>query len=237
MARRLMKGVAAIRHVHFEDLGAFEPVFRDAGFPVHYCDAGSESLSGAARDAELLVVLGAPIGAYEEDDYPFLADELRLLESRIAASRPVLGICLGAQLIARALGAAVYPGELKEIGWAPVELTDRGRATPLKHLEGIPVLHWHGDTFDLPPGAQHLASTAVTRNQAFAFGAATLALQFHPEVEASGFERWLIGHTHEIRSVPGLSVQGLRRDALAFASQTAARGASMLRDWLAGLPA
>jgi GMP synthase (glutamine-hydrolysing) len=232
-----VKTVVVLRHVHFEDLGAFEPAFRETGFSLRYCDVGSEPIPDAARSAELLVVLGAPIGAYQDDDYPFLLHELRLLENRIALSRPVLGICLGAQLIARALGSAVYPGKIKEIGWSPVELTEKGRATALKHLEGIPVLHWHGDTFDLPHGAQHLASTAITPNQAFAFGAATLALQFHPEVEASGFERWLIGHTHEIASVPGLSVQDLRRDTMAFAGQTASRAVCMLRDWLAGLPA
>jgi len=231
-----MKKVVALRHVQFEDLGAFEPALRDAGYAPRYCDIGRDTISDSDRDADLLVVLGAPIGAYEEDKYPFLLDELHLLENRLAAGRPVLGICLGAQLIARALGAAVYPGKVKEIGWAPVELTDAGRQTPIKHLDGIPVLHWHGDTFDLPKDARRLASTVITPNQAFAFGASTLALQFHPEVEAKGFERWLIGHTLEIASVPGLSVPVLRRETLDLSGQTASRGVRMLRDWLEGLP-
>jgi GMP synthase (glutamine-hydrolysing) len=231
-----MKQVVAIRHVHFEDLGAFEPALRDAGFAVRYCDIGSEAIPDTAADAALLVVLGAPIGAYEEDKYPFVSDELRLLETRLASGRPTLGICLGAQLIARALGAAVYPGNVREIGWGPITLTEAGRQSPVKHLERANVLHWHGDTFDLPASAELLASTAVTLNQAFAFGAAALALQFHLEVEASGFEQWLIGHTHEIASVPGLSVQDLRRDCLTLAQQTAACGIQVLQDWLAGLP-
>ena len=147
-----------------------------------------------------------------------LLDELRLLERRVRTARATLGICLGAQLIARALGSPVYPGARKEIGWGPLELTTYGRHSPLQHLDTVPVLHWHGDTFDLPDGADRLASTAVTANQAFAVGPAIFALQFHAEVEAKNFERWLIGHRLEIASVAGLSVGGLRDDAQRFAA-------------------
>jgi GMP synthase (glutamine-hydrolysing) len=232
-----MKTVTAIRHVPFEDLGVFEAVFRDAGYAVRFCEAGMDDIGAIDPSTDILVVLGAPIGAYEEDKYPFVRDELRLLERRLPAACPTLGICLGAQLIARALGSPVYPGARKEIGWGPVELTPEGRRSTLQHLEDVPVLHWHGDTFDLPKDAQRLASTALTANQAFAFGPAILALQFHPEVEAKNFERWLIGHTLEIASVPDLSVGSLRHDAQRFAAATAARGGRLLRDWLAGLPA
>ena len=109
-------------------------------------------------------MLGGPIGAYEEALYPFLTDELRLIEACLHNNVPVMGICLGAQLLARALGARVYPGSAREIGIAPVTLTDPGRVSCLRHLEaaGHQVLHWHGDTFDLPAGATRLASTAVT---------------------------------------------------------------------------
>ena len=231
-----MKRAAAIRHVHFEDLGAFEPALRNAGYSIRYCDIAVEAISHDIGNADLLIVLGAPIGAYEDGKYPFLLDELSLLESRIAAARPVLGVCLGAQLMARALSARVYPGRAKEIGWAPLRLTESGRQSSLNRLDGIPVLHWHGDTFDLPQGAERLAETAVTPNQAYAYGATALALQFHVEVEANGFERWLIGHTVEIGTVPGLSVQALRRDTAALAGVTAAQGVRMLQDWLAGLP-
>ncbi len=149
---------AAIRHVAFEDLGSFAPVLEAAGYTVRYLEAADGLASPAvAEEADLLVVLGGPIGAYEDDAYPFLADELRLLERRLAAGRPLLGICLGAQLIARALGASVYPGAVKEIGWSPVRLTDAGESSCLRHLgRGISVLHWHGDTFDLPAGATRL---------------------------------------------------------------------------------
>lgn len=233
----MTKTAIAIRHVHFEDLGAFEPVLRDAGYQIRYCDIGLDEPAAIAPNTDLLVVLGAPIGAYEEEKYPFLIDELRLIGQRLSASLPVLGICLGAQLMARALGARVYPGKSREIGWASIELADAARGTPLHHLAGLPVLHWHGDTFDLPEGAVRLASTAITLNQAFATGSTALGLQFHVEVQERGFERWLIGHTLEISTVPNLSVSTLRRDARTNAARTAAAGARMLRDWLESLTA
>jgi len=228
----MSKSAVAIRHVHFEDLGAFAEPIREAGYAIQFVDAGLDDLSEVDPvGADLLVVLGGPIGAYEDDKYPFLADEIDLLERRLPARRPTLGICLGAQLIARALGGRVYPGPAKEIGWAPVALTEAGRAGPLRHLEGGPVLHWHGDTFDLPDGADRLASTQLCVNQAFAWGRNALAFQFHPEVEATSFERWLIGHAVEIAGA-GLSVAGLRADAARFANAAAERGRASLADWL-----
>src|SRR5579863_914597 len=103
----MAKTAIAIRHVHFEDLGAYEPVLRDAGYAVRYFEAGVDDLTSIPAATTLVIVLGAPIGAYEQDKYPFLIDELHLLEARASARRPVLGVCLGAQLLARALGARV----------------------------------------------------------------------------------------------------------------------------------
>lgn len=227
----------AIRHVHFEDLGAFAAPIEERGYRIRYMDAGVDDL--AAVDAlapDLLAVLGGPIGAYEEEQYPYVAQEVALLERRLAAGRPTLGVCLGAQMMARALGARVYPGPAKEIGWKPVTLTAEGKAGPLAHLEGVPVLHWHGDTFDLPEGAALLASTDICVNQAFAVGRHALAFQFHPEASPIGFERWLIGHAVEIAKA-GLSVNELRDGAARFGNDTAAAGRRCLDSWLAGLPA
>jgi GMP synthase (glutamine-hydrolysing) len=231
-----MKTAVAIRHVHFEDLGAFESLLAERGYAIHYCDAGMDDLQATElRTCDLLFILGAPIGAYEEDKYPFLHQELSLIENRLAAGRPMAGICLGAQLLARALGSRVYPGPAKEIGWAPLTLTEAGRLSGIRHLEGVPVLHWHGDTFDLPAGATRLASTPICQNQAFTHGPNTIAFQFHSEVTTKHFERWLIGHCAEIASVAGLSVTALRADTERFAPEAARRGQLCLSEWLAGV--
>lgn len=233
-----MPSAVAIRHVAFEDLGTFAAVLERRGWTIAYRDAAVDDLASAdMAAADLLIVLGGPIGAYEEELYPFLADELRVIERRLAAGRPVLGICLGSQLMARALGARVYPGTGKEIGWAPLQLTEAGRESCLAPLgEGTRVLHWHGDTFDLPQGAGLLASTPRYTNQAFAWERHGLALQCHIEVAAAGLERWYVGHACEVAATPGLSVPALRAEARQWAPVLAPRAAQCLEAWLEGLP-
>jgi GMP synthase (glutamine-hydrolysing) len=223
----------AIRHLAFEDLGSFAPILRRRGFNVHYRDAGLDDLSARDLiDADLLVVLGGPIGVYEARTYPFLAQEIRLIERRLAAHRPVLGICLGSQLMAKALGARVYKGKRKELGWGGMTLSPAGEASPLATLERAAVLHWHGDTFDLPKGATLLASNKVTAHQAFAWHRHGLALQFHVEVTAQGLERWLIGHSLEIAMTRGVDVASLRRATRRHAPALEERAPRLLRAWL-----
>ncbi len=226
----------AVRHVSFEDLGSFAEPLKRAGYEISYVDADVADLDWAVTaDPELLVVLGGPIGAYEEAEYPFLNTELNILQQRLATGKPTLGICLGAQLIARALGARVYPGPTKEIGWGDIQLTVAGLAGPLRHLDGHRVLHWHGDTYDLPVGCERLASTAICENQAFGRGANLLGLQFHPEVLGQNIGRWLIGHAVEIAAA-GISPSSIRQDTAAFGPDLQLRATAMLEDWLAGLP-
>lgn len=226
----------AIRHVAFEDLGLLAPVLAEAGYGIRIADAGGGPLPAEADSADLLIVLGGPLGAYEADRYPFLADERRLLDSRLAAGQPTLGICLGAQLMAMALGARVYPGGKKEIGWSPLNLTAAGRAGPLKALEGVPVLHWHGDTFDLPPNAVLLAGSDVYPHQAFAIGQTILGLQFHGEADGARIEPWLIGHACEIAAA-GIDPRDLRAASLRHAAGLREAGAVLFRTWLRGLEA
>jgi GMP synthase (glutamine-hydrolysing) len=228
-----VKNALVVRHVHFEDLGAFAAVFDRRGYRVSYLDAGADDFPTDATDGvDLLVILGGPVAAYEDDLYAFLRDELDLIRNALTKRRPLLGVCLGAQLIARALGARVYPSPAKEIGWSPLELTVAGRQGPTKLLDGVAVLHWHGDTFDLPEGAVRLALTVNCANQAFSIGGRVLALQFHPETTEAGFERWLIGHAYEIAHTPGVSVVDLRRQARDFASSAAEKGQACLEAWL-----
>lgn len=226
----------AIRHVPFEDLDLLGPLLRRGGWDIGYRDAAVDALD--ARDlaeADLLIVLGGPIGAYEDAAYPWLADELSTIERRLAAARPTLGICLGSQLMARALGARVYPGHGKEIGWTPLTLTESGRRSCLAAVGDAPVLHWHGDTFDLPADATLLAATAAYTHQAFAVGTHGLALQFHLEAGAAGLERWYIGHAAEIASVPGLDVAGLRAQARRHAPVLAPLAERCFAAWLDGI--
>jgi GMP synthase (glutamine-hydrolysing) len=226
----MSKTASVLRHVPFEDLGAFEATLVEADFVLRYVEMGLDAPQQAAA-SDLLVILGGPIGAYEEDLYPFLTPEIALIATRIAANKPTLGICLGAQLMARALGARVYPGRGKEIGWKPLSLTSAGREM-LAPFDGLPVLHWHGDTFDLPHGVTNLAFTDICDHQAFAYGENALAFQFHPEAQERGFERWLIGHACEIAATPGVSVPELRAATRAHAAASAQAGCRVLETWL-----
>lgn len=226
----------ALRHVPFEDLGLLEPLLRERGYRVSSIDVPTADLTALDVLApDLLVVLGGPIGAYEVDSYPFLAREIALLEERLREARPVLGLCLGSQLMARALGARVYPGPRPEIGWGPLSLTEDGRRSCLRHLNGAAVLHWHGDTFDLPDGARRLASSEICENQAFTWERAALGLQFHAEACGPALERWFVGHAHEIAHTPDVTVSQLRADSERHSPILAPRGRRCFEDWLSEL--
>ncbi|MEO1429197.1 MAG: glutamine amidotransferase [Cyanobacteria bacterium J06633_8] len=229
-----MKSATVIRHIAFEDLGTLEIALDRLGYAIKYLEAGIDNLTDIAPDEDMLILLGGPIGAYDEQDYPFIVDEIRLLEQRLKADLPTLGICLGAQLMARALGARVYPGGEKEIGWSNIKLSAAGKSSPLINLdvENTPVLHWHGDTFDLPQGATRLASNSLYENQAFSWGKAAMGLQFHPEVTQKGLERWFIGHACEINSTPGISVEQLRSDTVKYGSLLQEKAVEVWENWL-----
>lgn len=232
----MKKKCIALQHLAFEDLGLFAEVLVHAGYEIDYRQAGIAPLAvDEWRGAELVVVLGGPIAAYDTHLYPLLDDELAGLRERLALRRPTLGLCLGAQLMASALGARVYPSSsAKEIGWAPVELSDAGKASCLAPLAGVPVLHWHGDTFDIPPGGELLARTAGTPHQAFSHGRNALALQFHPEADPARIEPWLIGHSCELAQAR-VDIPALRAQSAAQGTSTRAPAAAVLTAWLGQL--
>ena len=152
------KSCVVIRHLQFEDLGSFAEPLTAAGYQLQYLDAAMDDLT-AAYQADLTVILGGPVGVYDTALYPFLQTELLIAKQRLAEQRPLLGVCLGSQLIAAAAGAAVYPGAYgKEIGWSPIRFTQAARETQLFAVEDVDaelqMFHWHGDTFDLPAGAE-----------------------------------------------------------------------------------
>jgi GMP synthase (glutamine-hydrolysing) len=208
-------------HLPFEDLGTLEPCLQRRGFTIEMVDVATARFPlPRAESCDLLIVMGGPIGVYDSAQYPFLLTEIEAVRRRLAAQKPILGICLGAQLMAAALGARVYPGTHgTEIGWFPIspagpEPTPAWFAPLL--ADHLHLFHWHGDTFDLPAGALHLARTDLYENQAFCVGRHALAMQFHPEVTESGLERWYVGHTHELRQKE-ISVPQLRSNAHKYA--------------------
>ncbi len=231
-----MRKALALNHLAFEDLGSLGTELMRAGYTIDTVDACTADLRAIDPLApDLLVILGGPIGVYEHETYPFLSAEMDLIRSRLAKKLPTIGICLGAQLLATALGASVYPGtQGKEIGWAPIQAgTDAALHPFFSELltPDLHILHWHGDTFDLPANAQHLASTAAYPNQAFAMGQYALGLQFHPEVTAQNLERWYVGHACELTHAE-ISVAQLREDSRVYAPRLEAAAQRFWRSWL-----
>jgi len=229
------KIVLAFRHLAFEDLGAFADVFANRDYTIEYRDMGVDQVStDEAMAADILIILGGPISVNDVGMFPFLADECTVIAERLKAKQPTLGICLGAQLMAQALGASVYAASKPEIGLVPIILTHAGENAATRYFKTIKILHWHGETFDLPLGALRLASTDICSNQAFSLGPNIMGLQFHPEAGPDGFERWLIGHHVELMK-HGIDI-GVFRQAYAAAQAALAQAAkNFLNAWLDGL--
>lgn len=222
----------AIRHVPFEDLGILAPVLADRGYSVRYLEAGVDAIDATTlADADLVVILGGPIGVYETGRYPFLEQELRAIAQRLRQDKPTLGICLGAQLMAAALGADVVSTGRAEIGYAPLTLTPQGQDSVLSAVESVPVLHWHGDQFAIPEGAARLAETPGFPNQAFALGPRILGLQFHLEADSAQIERWLIGHACEL-SLRQIDPAVIREDARRYGPQLEHVARQAMEQWL-----
>ena len=226
-------------HIPFEDLGSLQPRLRERGFAIETVDVSTAQFPLPQADScDLLIVLGGPIGVYDAGDYPFLTSEIKCIRQRLDGKRPILGICLGAQLIAAALGARVYRGSGRaEIGWYPLQ-PPAGPQPPSWFqpllAPDLQVFHWHGDTFDLPAGAVHLAKTQLYTHQSFMIDNFALCMQFHPEVTAAGLERWYLGHAAELQ-IRGISVPGLRAASRRHAPALEAAAEKFWDGWLDSL--
>ena len=215
--------ILVLRHEPFEHLGYFAEILGNHCIPFHYKDLG-DSFELAAHGG--LIVMGGPQSA--NDPLPALHRELELIGQAIQAGVPVLGICLGSQLIAKALGARVYRNPEKEIGWAPIYFTEAGGSDAL--FSGAPspttFFHWHGETFDLPSGAEWLAYSDRCRHQAFRYGKNVYGIQFHPEITPAMIEDW------SAQPVNCGDVEGLEGPIDPYAADTAPLARRVLDGWL-----
>lgn len=175
--------IHALQHVGFEGLGSIEEWAKTHGATINYSRLFANEQLPGVEDFDWLIVLGGPMNIYEEDSYPWLRGEKALIKEAIEGGRVVLGICLGAQLIAGVLGATVTQNRFREIGWFP--LTEVHPAMTALIPTKVLVMHWHGDTFSLPPGAERLASSEACPNQGFIYQERVLGLQFHLETTPS----------------------------------------------------
>lgn len=170
-----------LQHVPFEGLGSIEPWLLDAGYNITAVRLYESPALPDSSDVDLVIAMGGPMSVNDERELPWLVDEKRFVRECITRGVPVLGVCLGAQLIASAMGARVYPNRQKEIGWFPIEAAPASGDATFTFPSSIDVFHWHGETFDLPAGAVRLARSAACENQAFQLGANVIGLQFHLE--------------------------------------------------------
>jgi GMP synthase-like glutamine amidotransferase len=180
-----------VRHAPFEGLGRLEEALDRAGVSLRYFEIGQPIPDDSLRTSDALILMGGPMSA--NDPEPWVRNELAAVEAALEYSRPVLGICLGAQLLARALGARVYRNRVKEIGWFPIDWTESAAGDRLFGDFRSPetVLHWHGETFDLPADAAWLARSERCIHQAFRYGENNYGLQFHIEVTPGMIADWL----------------------------------------------
>lgn len=213
-----MGRVCVLQHAPCEPLGTIADALRAAGHTAETV----RTFEGQAVPEELgeaggVILMGGPMSVYEQAHYPFLKGEMKLIEEALRTGKPVLGVCLGSQLLAAALGADVRPGRKKEIGWYPVSLSEAARNDPL--FTGVKATflayHWHGDVFDLPRGAKLLASSEVTACQAFRYGPSAYGLLFHAEVTRPMVAAMVHSFSQELAEAAVLGTDVLR-DADAY---------------------
>jgi GMP synthase (glutamine-hydrolysing) len=218
--------ILVFQHVPYEPLGTLDPLLKEAGFRIRYVNFGRDPHQRPSLEKyEALIVLGGPMNAHQIDTWPNLLTEVEVIREAVQSGMSVLGICLGAQLLAKALGGRVSRNEQREIGWYDVQLTEAGRSDPVMSTFAATqrVFQWHEDGISLPEGADHLAASPASPVQAFRFGEHAYGFQFHLEVDASLVERWLTVADNQ----PLLAEEAGRVDPNAIRRQTA--------HWIGGL--
>ncbi|MCP5463496.1 MAG: gamma-glutamyl-gamma-aminobutyrate hydrolase family protein [Deltaproteobacteria bacterium] len=204
----MAKKILVFQHVAYEILGTLDPLLRQAGFRIKYVNFSrdpQQSVNLSGYDG--LVILGGPMNVDQTLEFPHIKTELNAIEQALKKKLPMLGICLGSQLIAKALGARVSKNPQKEIGWYSIQKTEDGVNNPvLKHInDGEQIFQWHGDTFEIPKSAKHLATSHTCPNQAYVYADNVYGFQFHLEVDQAMIERWLNipSHIEEIKQTKG----------------------------------
>lgn len=230
-----MKAVV-FQHMSSNGPGTLQRVFEGQGGECHIINTAYEDISSFDVLApDLLIVLGGSPGVYQAEEYPFLKDEMRLIEKRLAADKPYMGICLGAQLMAAALGARVYKGAHgSEIGWFDLELKPEARGTALEHFHNQKIMQWHGDTFDLPQGAQLLARSEKYEHQVFSYGKNAIGFQGHIEVTPNILADWYV---HDAGSfIDDLALhKRLKADTAACVQGMTKATEAFMTEWLASV--
>jgi GMP synthase-like glutamine amidotransferase len=202
--------VHCIRHEAFEDIGCIREWIQARNYQISYTHVYLGEVFPENLDFDFLIIMGGSASVYESDKFPWLTKEINFILAAIAGNKKILGICLGAQLIAKSLGALVFPGNCKEIGWFPVKFNADIQQVIDFLGKDINTFHWHGDTFALPEGAISLGYSEFTPQQGFIRGKNILALQFHPEITVEGIEMLIKNAGYELSS-EGESTQSVEK--------------------------
>jgi len=230
-----MEEVLVFQHDPFEDLGFFAEVLNREqaayrSIRLFHGEMPAENWEHVAA----LIVLGGPMAVNDDDSYPFLRWEKRIIRAAIDESVPILGICAGAHLIAAALGARFYAGAVKEIGWSPISITAHGQVDSLLGYlpENATVFQWHGDGFELPTGAICLASSPHYEVQAFRWGKSIYGLQFHLEVTPRMIETWIGERSKDLASIPYVMPEKILMDTKSYAATSKYYGERFLSEFI-----
>lgn len=232
-----MLKIHSFQHVPFEGLGSIAAWAQAAGHKVSTTKLYAGEQPPPADLIDWLVIMGGPMGTTDEESYPWLVREKNYIRRAIDQGKKVLGICLGAQLIAEVLGAAIYPNSQQEIGWFPVHSTPAAEYSPLINYlpDGLEVFHWHGDTFDIPAGAIHLMSSQACKNQAFIAKGRVLGFQFHLETTPESAAALVKNCADELKSGPFVQdVKAILREKIYF--EHINQSMKAILEYLAGIP-